>query len=129
MSSIGEASRLSGLGIDTIRFYERTGVTPRPGRTSGGRRNYGDDEIRSLRLIRRCRDLGFSLPHSSRMLALSARPDQTCSDAKVLVRQNLQIVTRKIEELEALKGAIEDTLGKCSSDDRECPALVSLLKD
>ena len=57
MVAIGEASRRSGVAIETIRYYEREGIIARAGRTDSGRRDYGDAEIAELLFIRRCRDM------------------------------------------------------------------------
>lgn len=59
MIAIGEASRRSGVSIETIRYYERAGIISKPCRTESGRRSYCEAEIAELRFIRRCRDLGF----------------------------------------------------------------------
>lgn len=59
MFTIGKASEQSGVNIETIRYYEREGIVPKPGRSAGGRRLYSSDEIAKLRFVRRCRDLGF----------------------------------------------------------------------
>ena len=61
MATIGEASRRSGINIETIRYYEREGVVPRPGRSASGRRVYTDDEVAVLAFVKRCRDMGFPL--------------------------------------------------------------------
>ncbi len=61
MVAIGEASRLSGVSIETIRYYEREGIISKAGRTASGRRTYSKAEISELRFIKRCRDLGFSI--------------------------------------------------------------------
>ena len=61
MFTIGKASEQSGVNIETIRYYEREGIVPKPGRSAGGRRLYSSDEIAKLRFVRRCRDLGFPI--------------------------------------------------------------------
>ncbi len=83
MFAIGEASRRSGVSVETIRYYEREGITAKPGRAANGRRLYSDAEISELAFIKRCRDLGFSLPDvrpcdlclaTQKVLALRCRP-------------------------------------------------------
>lgn len=129
MASIGEASQRSGVGIETIRFYERNGVVSKPQRTQGGRRQYDDMAIRKLRLIRRCRDLGFSLQEARMMLDLAEDPRQSCSDVLALAEVNLREVRDKIVELERLETALNTLIDRCRLGDEGCPALVELMKD
>ena len=74
--SIGELSRLTGVHIETIRYYERVKILPTPPRTEGGRRAYGQSHRRTLGFIRRARDLGFSLDEIRALLT----PQQTEAD-------------------------------------------------
>src|SRR6516164_6610624 len=69
---IGELSRLSGVNIETIRYYERIKMVPPPQRTASGRRVYGATELRMLAFIRRSRELGFSLNEIRALLRLGA---------------------------------------------------------
>ena len=62
MHPIGAASTMSGVNIETIRYYEREGIVPRTARTAAGHRVYGDADIARLRFVKRCRDLGFPIP-------------------------------------------------------------------
>ena len=65
--SIGKLSRLTGVNIETVRYYERIGMLPRPRRTASGRRIYGAAEARTLAFIRRARELGFALASRPRL--------------------------------------------------------------
>ena len=79
--TIGQLSRRAGIGIETIRYYERIGLMPRPPRTGGGRRAFGPDDLAMLSFIKRCRELGFSLDDVRALLTLRAA-DRNCSDVK-----------------------------------------------
>jgi MerR family mercuric resistance operon transcriptional regulator len=81
MFAIGEASRQSGVGIETIRYYEREGIVPKAERTASGRRVYCRDAIARLRFIRRCRDHGFSIADSRTLMALRKDNDTACAEA------------------------------------------------
>lgn len=129
MVAIGQASRRSGVGVETIRFYERRGITPVPVRTSGGRRDYSDDDIRKLRFVRRCRDLGFSLTEASQMLVIAVGNGPSCEEVAGLAEQKLEVTAQKIEELVALRSALEKLVHGCRSGNENCPALVELLRD
>ncbi|MGB7242767.1 MAG: MerR family transcriptional regulator, partial [Sulfitobacter sp.] len=71
MFTIGKASEQSGVNVETIRYYEREGIVPKPGRSAGGRRLYSNDEIAKLRFVRRCRDLGFPIAIIQTFLSLT----------------------------------------------------------
>jgi MerR family mercuric resistance operon transcriptional regulator len=126
MAGIGEASRRSGVGIEAIRYYERKGVVASPARTEGGRRDYDDQGIARLRMIRRCRDLGFTLPQSQSLLELAEDAQTECSDVKLIGEKHIAHVDRKIEELQRLKTALGDLLNHCRRAGQNCPALMHL---
>ena len=69
--TIGAVARRAGVGIDTIRYYEREGLLPEPQRRASGYRDYGPDVVERLRFIRRAKDLGFTLEEIRELLALS----------------------------------------------------------
>lgn len=131
MAAIGEASRRSGVGIETIRYYERAGVVAKPGRTASGRRDYGDADIATLRLVRRCRDLGFPLADAVALLGLAqgrahgARPD--CAAAERLGRGHLVAVRDKIAELRRLEAALGELIDNCAEGRADCPLLDALM--
>ncbi|CAN0602133.1 unnamed protein product, partial [Ectocarpus sp. 12 AP-2014] len=79
---IGKASELSGVGIETIRYYEREGITPRPARTAAGRRDYDTHIVSRLRFVKRCRELGFSISDIRTLLDLSHSDTPTCDEAR-----------------------------------------------
>lgn len=82
--AIGELSRLTGVNIETIRYYERIGMLPQPPRSAAGRRMYGSEERRVLAFIRRSRELGFSLSEVRALLGLGAPGDASCAEVKSL---------------------------------------------
>jgi MerR family mercuric resistance operon transcriptional regulator len=105
MPSIGEAARISGVPVETIRYYERASILPGPQRSESGHRVYDAAGITRLRLIKRCRDLGFSL-----------------SDAQ----GHLAEVRRKIGDLRDLEGALAELIRDCAEGNTACPALRAL---
>ena len=82
--SIGELSRRTGVNIETIRYYERSGVIPRPPRTSGGRRTYDETFVKRLSFVSRSRQLGFSLDEIRSLLGLVDEHEYTCADVREL---------------------------------------------
>jgi MerR family mercuric resistance operon transcriptional regulator len=127
--TIGAASKRSGVGVETIRYYERIGVLGAPPRTAGGQRTYDPDAVRRLRLIRRARDLGFSLSDVRELLDMAAG-ERTCAEVRALTLGHLGKVRRKIAELRAMERRLASTTAMCESlDEAECPVLDALLLD
>ena len=126
MPSIGEAARRSGVPVETIRYYERAGVVPGPPRSESGRRVYDDAGIARLRLIKRCRDLGFPLADARALLALSENSSAPCGDVKVIAEGHLDQVGRKIRALRDLEAALADLARECAEGNTACPALRAL---
>lgn len=86
---IGELSRLTGVNIETIRYYEKIKMLRAPPRTEGGRRVYGPAETRLLAFIRRGRELGFGLEDIRALLALGAPGKASCADAREIAAHHL----------------------------------------
>jgi len=126
MSSIGKAARVSGIGVETIRYYERAGIVPPPLRTASGRRVYGPAEIGRLKMIRRCRDLGFPLAEVRLLLSLAENGDAPCSEVKSIAERHLDEVRRKQQELAALERDLTALIESCAGGDTDCPALSTL---
>lgn len=126
MIAIGEAARQSGVNVETIRFYEREGVVPRPPRTENGRRVYSRDAIAELRFIRRCRDLGFPLADVKTLLAISRGFEDECSTVHSLGIRHLEDVRRKLAELRKLEVALVELTENCASGSVRCPMLEAL---
>ncbi|MGH8248652.1 MAG: heavy metal-responsive transcriptional regulator, partial [Gammaproteobacteria bacterium] len=108
------AARETGLNIDTIRFYEKEGLLRRSARTEGGFRLFGAGEIQSLRFIRTCQELGFSLDEIRELLILRSERVPACSHVRDLLEQKLADVEQKIKELRALEHSLQVALRKCS---------------
>lgn len=129
MFAIGEASRQSGVGIETIRYYEREGIVPKAERTASGRRVYCREAISRLRFIRRCRDHGFSIADSKMLMALAKNSDTACDEAVEVGARHLTEVRRKIAELRQLEVALEKLAVNCAKSRVHCPMLDVLTRD
>mgnify|MGYP001821554183 CR=1 FL=1 len=127
MVAIGEASRLSGVTIETIRYYEREGIVPKPGRTASGRRDYSDTEISELRFVKRCRSLGFSIQDVVALRGLTKDPVGACESVERLGRRHLADVKGKIAELRRLETALSELVANCAKGERDCPMLTELM--
>lgn len=127
--SIGKAAELSGVGIETIRYYEREGIVPPPVRTGSGRRIYDDDGVSRLRFIRRCRDLGFPIGEIRMLLSLATDRQRACAEVRTISERHLESVRQKIRDLVELETALADLHGQCGDDRRDCPMLGRLFGD
>ena len=121
---IGKLSRLSGVNIETIRYYERIKMLPAPPRTPSGRRIYGAMELRILAFIRRSRALGFSLDEIRALLRLGAPGMASCSEVKKIASQHLEDIRAKLSDLKKLERLLGKTVAKCSGKTvPHCPVL------
>ena len=129
MVAIGEASRLSGVSIETIRYYEREGIISKAGRTASGRRTYSDAEISELRFIKRCRDLGFSIHDAVALRDLATEPAGACETVEQLGQKHLVEVREKIAGLRRLESALSELVSNCAKGQRDCPMLDALMAE
>lgn len=126
MTGIGEAARQSGLGIETIRYYEREGIVPAPARLGNGRRSYSPAAVARLRFLRTCRSLGFTLSESRLLLDLSERPQVDCAAVLDISEAHLRTVRARIRELRALERALRQLASNCRQNRTTCPLLEEL---
>ncbi|WP_415404046.1 MerR family transcriptional regulator [Tateyamaria sp. SN3-11] len=129
MFTIGKASEQSGVNIETIRYYERAAIVPKPERSAGGRRLYSSDEIAKLRFVRRCRDLGFPISIIQTFLPLTDQDDRNCGEVKTLAESHLDDINAKIDNLTRLREALLSLSSNCDVGTSACPMLDALMKD
>lgn len=128
--SIGEMSRRTVCNVETIRYYERTGLIPRPPRTAGGHRIYGEEDRRRLAFIRRCRELGFSLDAVRELLRLVDRGTVTCGEVQAVTLARLEEVRAKIADLGRLEVALSGMAASCEGGAvPECPVIDALSEE
>jgi DNA-binding transcriptional MerR regulator len=113
MISIGALSKASGVHIETIRYYERSGILPKAGRAPNGRRVYDDDDVRRLLFVRHARDLGFELSAVRELLQLQEQPNQSCSGAWQLASAHLEAVEDRLRLLERLRAELTRMVASC----------------
>lgn len=122
--SIGELSERTGCPIETIRYYERVGVLRGPPRTASGRRVYGREHMRHLSIIRRARDLGFSLEHAKRLLRMTEQPAAPAGEARALTAAHLDELRQKIATLQQVEDRLRALVQSCPPDGgSDCPIL------
>ncbi|MFZ5666032.1 MAG: MerR family transcriptional regulator [Pseudomonadota bacterium] len=111
--SIGQLGRMTGTKVTTIRFYEEQGLLPNPQRTSSGRRRYGAADRQRLGFIRRSRSLGFSIDTVRELLALADDRSRSCDAVDVIARVHLVEIDRKLSDLTALRGELDQIIKSC----------------
>jgi MerR family transcriptional regulator, mercuric resistance operon regulatory protein len=122
--SIGELSRLTGVHIETIRYYERVKMLSTPSRTEGGRRVYSQSHRRTLGFIRRARDLGFSLDEIRALLDLAGSRRRSCAEVRDIANLHLVNVRAKLADLARLEAVLAKTVGQCAANvTLACPLL------
>jgi Cu(I)-responsive transcriptional regulator len=125
--NIGEAARASGVSAKMVRYYESIGLIRPVTRTESGYRVYGDDDIHTLRFIRRARNLGFSVDETARLLALWQDKSRASADVKEFALKHVADLERKIAELQAMSRTLQHLAGHCHGNDRpDCPILDDL---
>ncbi|MFT6656975.1 MerR family transcriptional regulator [Maritalea sp.] len=127
--SIGDVSTATGVNIETVRYYERIELLPKPDRTSGGNRQYNYDQLKRLAFIKRCRELGFSIEEIRSLLAMTDSKTQTCAEVNKLTTTHLSKVKDKILDLQRMGNLLETMVAQCSCGDvPECPIVDTLLE-
>lgn len=112
--TIGKAASEAGVGIETIRFYERQNLVRQPPKPAGsGMRRYPADTIERIRFIKEAQELGFSLREIHELLALRADPDTDCAEVQTQATAKLGEVRRKIQRLQDIGAALERLIAAC----------------
>lgn len=127
--TIGVLAQRSAVNIETIRYYERIGVMPRPARTPGGYRVYTPDHLKRLTFVRRGRELGFRLEELRDLLRLVDGHNYTCAQVRELTLEHVAAIRRKIADLRVLERAMTAVAAKCSGNKvPDCPIIDALFQ-
>ena len=126
--TIGAVARQAGVGIDTIRYYEREGLLPTPQRRASGYRDYSRDSVARLRFIRRAKELGFTLADIRELLALSTERERGVGSVKQRAATRLAEVEQRIRELQRMKRGLRQLIDACPGHGalEHCPILRAL---
>jgi len=127
--TIGELARQAGVGVQTVRYYERRRLLPKADRRPSGYRAFPAVALERLRFIRRAQELGFTLAEITDLLALRLDPHTTAADIKARAGQKIGEIERKISDLERIKHALTHLAGRCRgghAPTSDCPLLEAL---
>ena len=126
--TIGQLARQAGVGVETVRFYEREGLIADPPRRASGYRQYPADAVRRVRFIRHAKGLGFTLKEIAELLYLRVAPDSTCADVRQRANDKIADIEQRIESLARMKAALERLASRCRGrgPTTDCPILEDL---
>jgi MerR family copper efflux transcriptional regulator len=126
--SIGQVARQAGVGVETIRFYEREGLLEEPPRRTSGYRQYSEQVVTRLHFIKRAQKLGFSLKEISELLLLRVDSHTSCEEVKQRTEAKITEVERKMLELQRMQQALLQVSSLCTGKGPtgHCPMLDAL---
>ena len=110
MLKIGEVSRRSGVGVEALRFYEKSGLLDRPSRTYSGYRVYGEDVLDRLAFIKQAQALGFSLEEIRRIVEDARKGQSPCEEVREIVRRRMEELDARLRELQRHRRELKQTL-------------------
>ncbi len=125
--TISRLAQLGGVNLETVRYYERRGLLPKPPRTQAGYRQFSPDTAQRLRFIKRAQELGFSLEEVGELLALRIEPEQNRADIRARAEAKIADIEGKMKALTAMKNTLRGLIEQCEQcGSAECPILASL---
>lgn len=129
--TIGHLAQEVGINLETVRYYERRGLLPKPPRTASGYRMFPPETARRLRFIKRAQDLGFSLKEIRELLALRTSPRTPAGEIKNRAETKIADIDNKIKTLASMKKTLQKLAQSCSAcaPISECTILESLDRD
>lgn len=127
--SIGGAAITVGITADTLRYYEKIGLLPRPARNAGGRRIYREKDFTRLRFIKRAQALGFSLQDIRQLLRLRENPIKCSKAVRALAQEKRDSLLLQMHEIENMQRELTLLLNLCPGVGDSCPILDRLARD
>jgi len=127
--SIGEIARRAGVNLETVRYYERIGIMPKPDRLPNGYRQFSHEHLKRLSFIHRSRNLGFSLKTIRALLKLVDEDHLSCSEIHQMTLAHLSDVDEKLVQLQNLRAALKTMSDKCTMGNvPDCPVIDALFE-
>jgi len=125
---VGEVAKQADVNLQTIHYYERRGLLPKPPRTGSNYRAYPEDAVLRVRFIKRAQELGFSLKDIKELLSLRAAPRAKCADVLRRAKGKVQDIDEKIATLRRMRTALSRLMDECEGGlpISQCPILESL---
>jgi MerR family mercuric resistance operon transcriptional regulator len=116
----------SGVGVETIRFYQRKGLIPKPERPLSGVRHYGPDDVERIHSIKAAQRVGFTLAEIAQLMSL--RSGAQCADARELAQRKLGEVRQHLTDLQHIESTLVALIARCDANEPDvpCPMIESL---
>jgi MerR family transcriptional regulator, mercuric resistance operon regulatory protein len=127
--TIGQLASHAKCKVETVHYYEKAGLMPKPPRTEGGHRIYALSHVKRLVFIRRCRELGFSTVKIKELLKFIDEPDHSCDEVKAIATLQARDVQQKITDLQRLHVALNEMIIQCNGEGfsiDDCPIIDAL---
>lgn len=127
--TISKLAKEAGVGVETVRFYERRGILKQPDSPTEGWREYGDDALETIRYIKIGQQMGFKLSEMQRLQQKAGGQQRTfCESVRAATREKMKAVEEQIRQLQQIHQELESFLGRCSAkkDGERCPIYESL---
>lgn len=125
MLSIGQLAEEAGVGVETVRFYQRRGLMEEPPRQGTAHRRYPPESVGRIRFIRAAQDVGFSLSQINELLNLRVEPGATKADVKIRAEEKVREIEGKMSDLQRMKDTLLKLIGACEGNGplEDCPIL------
>ena len=123
-----DVAKQAKVNIETLRYYERQRLLPKPPRTDSNYRVYTEEAVKRVRFIKHAQKLGFSLKEIRNLLSLRATPGARCADVSKRAQLKIEDIDQKIRSLKGVRKALSKLMSECSGKGpiTECPILESL---
>jgi len=122
-----QAAEQAGVNVQTLRYYERRGLLPKPPRRRSGYREFPEDAVRVVRFIKRAQELGFSLDEVEELLRLRRQSASNRTRIRSVAEQKVRQIEQKIGELQRMKRALQTLVHACHEGTTlECPIIEAL---
>ncbi len=127
--TISRLADAAGVNVETVRFYQRSGLIDEPAKPITGYRTYAGGDVSRIRFIKRAQLLGFTLDEIASLLKLEG--SQTCASTRTLAARKLAMVEAKLNDLLAMKSALATMVSRCDSKvgRTDCPIIQALIDD
>ncbi len=127
--TVGKLAKIVGINLETVRYYERIGLLPKPERTESGYRLYGNKDVKRLLFIVKAKELGFTLKEIKELLNLKIESKGTCGDVKKIAMNKISDIENKIKDLTRIKNVLQKLIAHCINEEittDDCPILEAI---
>lgn len=127
----GDVAERADVGRETVRYYEKRDLIPKPSRTAAGYRQYTSEHVKRIRFVKRAQELGFTLKEIGELLSLRADPAIDSADVKKQAEAKVAEVEKKIRDMRRIKEALTSLIASCGGSEptADCPIMEAMQRD